>query len=86
MNIKSNYSKMNKSDFEKYLKDLKESNYKIIYEGTLFSYCGISNQEIIEQVGVSKRGLIYCLNKFKDNNILEDTKIGKYDYHKLKID
>lgn len=85
-NLKNQKDKLNDIKLPFKMAKLEESIYKIIYEGTLFSYCGISNQEIIEQIGVSKRGLIYCLNKFKDNNILEDTKIGKYDYHKLKID
>ena len=43
-----------------------------------------SNDEIIKDTGVSKRILIYTLNKFKDNDLLDDIKIGKYTFHKIK--
>jgi hypothetical protein len=36
-----------------------------------------------EEIGVSKRTLIYFFNKIKENNILIDTKIGKFVFHKF---
>ena len=57
--------------------------YKLIYESTLFSTFGVSNQEIMKEIGLSKRSLIYALNKLKNKNLLNITKIGKYNYYKL---
>ena len=51
----------------------------------LSSHIGVSNEEILKETQVSKRTLIYTLNKFKEKNILIDTKIGKFDYHKFII-
>lgn len=58
---------------------------KLISEASIFSYFGVSNEEILKETQVSKRTLIYILNKFKEKNILIDTKIGKFDYHKFII-
>lgn len=58
---------------------------KLISEASIFSYFGVSNEEILKETQVSKRTLIYTLNKFKEKNILIDTKIGKFDYHKFII-
>lgn len=56
--------------------------YKLIYEASLFSTFGVSNEEIIKETKVSKRTLIYCLNNFKSKNIIQITKIGKYNFYK----
>ena len=60
--------------------------YRLILEASILSNYGISNQEIINEIGVSKRTLIYTLNKFKDLNLLVDTKISKTTYHKTIIE
>ncbi len=57
--------------------------YNIISEATILSDFGVSNAEILEETGVSKRTLIYFLNKIKENNILIDTKVGKFVFHKF---
>lgn len=57
--------------------------YNIISEATILSDFGVANAEIIRETGVSKRTLIYFLNRIKENNILVDTKIGKFVYHKF---
>jgi len=75
LNIYTSPFKMTKSE---------EKVYKLISETSIFSTFGISNEEIIKGTQVSKRTLINTLNKFKEMNILEDTKIGKFDYHKIK--
>lgn len=59
--------------------------YKLIKEVSIFSTFGVSNQEIIKEVGVSKRTLIYVLRKFENKKILIKTKIGKYNYYKFNI-
>ena len=57
--------------------------YNLLSEGSLFSTFGLSNEEIIEEAHVSKRSLIYCLNKFRKEKILIDNKIGRITYHKI---
>jgi len=57
--------------------------YSLIAEASLFSDFGISNEEILNETGVSKRSLIYAMNHFKELGILEDTKFGRLTYHKL---
>ena len=57
--------------------------YNLLSEGSLFSTFGLSNEEIIEETHVSKRSLIYCLNKFRKEKILIDNKIGRITYHKI---
>ena len=84
---KLNFEK-NKLDTFKYdfkMTKLEEKIFKLISEASVFSYFGVSNEEIIKETQVSKRTLISTLNKFKENNILVDTKIGKFDYHKFNI-
>lgn len=68
-------------------KDISKSEAKIakiLYESSLLSNFGISNQEIINETGVSKRTLIYTLNKYRNENRLIETKIGRFTYHKIK--
>ena len=61
---------------------------KIIYDhlllASLFTYFGISNEQIIEDTKISKRTLITTMNKFRELNLLDDLKLGKITYHKLK--
>ena len=86
--IKELYLKKNQlSNFKNNFKMTKSENkiFKLISEASIFSYFGVSNEEIIKETKVSKRTLISTLNKFKENNILVDTKIGKFDYHKFNI-
>lgn len=74
------------NEFDKPFKMSKSEGkiYKIINEATIFTHFGISNDEIINETGVSKRTLIYTLNKFKDKDLLDETKIGKYTFHRIK--
>lgn len=58
--------------------------YKLIAESTVYSTYGVSNEEIKKETNVSKRTLIYSLNRFKSLDVIEDTKIGKTTYHKIK--
>lgn len=84
---KLNFEK-NKLDTFKYdfkMTKLEEKIFKLISEASVFSYFGVSNEEIIKETQVSKRTLISTLNMFKEKNILVDTKIGKYDYHKFNL-
>lgn len=62
-----------------------EKIFNFIKEASIFSYFGVSNEEIKNETLVSKRTLISTLNKLKKENILIDTKIGKYDYHKVNV-
>lgn len=55
--------------------------YKFIKEMSLFSYVGVSNEEIMKETKVSKRSLINVIKKFKNNNMIKITKIGKYNYY-----
>lgn len=59
--------------------------YKIIYESSLFSTFGVSSEEIIKETKISKRTLIYSLNKFKEKNIINITKIGKFNFYKCSL-
>ncbi len=59
------------------------SIYSLIAEATILSDYGVSNEEIMKETGVSKRTLIYTLNHFKENELLEETKVGRFVYHKL---
>ena len=58
--------------------------YSLLAEASILTDFGVSNEEIINECNVSKRTLIYTLNKLKELNLLEDTKIGKLTYHKIK--
>ncbi len=62
MSVKSNYFKMSKSDSFSMTKSEKKV-YELIGEATLFSDFGISNKEIMNESGVSKRTLMYALKK-----------------------
>ena len=58
--------------------------YSLLAEASILTDFGISNKEIIQECNVSKRTLIYTLNKLENLNLLEDIKIGKLTYHKIK--
>ena len=58
--------------------------YSLLAEAAILTDFGVSNDEIINECNVSKRTLIYTLNKLKELNLLEDTKIGKVTYHNIK--
>ncbi len=58
--------------------------YSLLAEASILTDFGISNKEIIQECNVSKRTLIYTLNKFSNMDLLDDTKIGKLTYHKIK--
>ncbi len=58
--------------------------YKLIVESTIYSTYGVSNEEIMKETSVSKRTLIYSLNRFKSLDMIQDIKIGKTTYHKIK--
>ena len=85
--IKKLYLEKNKLNSLKYdfkMTKSEEKILKLISEASLFSCFGVSNEEIIKETNVSKRTLISTLNKLKKENLLVDTKIGKFDYHKVK--
>lgn len=58
--------------------------YKFIKEASMLSDFGVSNLEIMEELGVSKRTLMYTLDKFRALDLLEDTQFGRFTYHKAK--
>lgn len=67
------------------LKNSERKIYLLIAEASILSDYGIKNEEIMHETGVSKRTLIYALNHFKELNILNDTQIGRFIYHKIKL-
>ena len=56
---------------------------KLLAEGALLSLYGPSNQEIMNYTSLSKRTVITAMNKFRRMNLLDNTKIGKINFHKL---
>lgn len=79
------YSKDELGNYSLNFKMTKSDNkiYSLLYEASVFSNYGVSSEEIIKETGVSKRTLIYSLNKLRDNSLLIETKIGKFSYYKL---
>jgi len=75
---------MNKTNITMGLTKSELRIYNLISEASILSFFGLSNEEIMKEANVSKRTLIYTLNKFKEKGILLDTKIGKITYHKIK--
>ncbi|MCF0115202.1 MAG: Fic family protein [Erysipelotrichaceae bacterium] len=59
--------------------------YRILKEGSLLSEFGLTLQEIMKETGVSKRTLMYALQKFKEMDVVEEIKIGRFSYLKLKL-
>lgn len=84
IDLKKSKNKTNKPLDLKLTKS-EEKIYKLILESSIFSDFGISAIEIIKETKISKRTLIYTLNKFKNEFNLKVTKIGKYNFYKLDI-
>lgn len=59
--------------------------FKILLEGTVLSDYGVSNEEILTNLNISKRTLMYALKKFKDLDFIVETKISKELYRKIDI-
>lgn len=76
--------KLNNVKHDLSLTPSEEKIFKFINEASLFSYFGVTNEEIMKETHISKRTLMSSLAKFKGNDILIDTRIGKYAYHKFK--
>lgn len=58
--------------------------FDLLAEATELSEAGISIDDIIANGQVSRRTVISTLNRFRDNNMLEETKSSRTTYHKLK--
>ncbi|MCQ2799868.1 MAG: Fic family protein [Bacilli bacterium] len=58
--------------------------FQLIFESSILSNYGISNQEIINETGISERALFYALGRFKKSGVLEENKVGKATFHKIK--
>lgn len=71
---------------KKGLSKLERKIFLFIYESTLFTNFGVNSIEIMENTSSSKRTLIYALNQFKEQDLLTETKIGKFTYYKMNID
>lgn len=68
-------------------RDYTPAEQKILHllgEAALLSDFGVSNSEIMNCLSLSKRTVIYAINKFRKMHLLMDTKIGKTTYHQLK--
>ena len=82
-NLKINKEKIDCLTFPYKLSKTEQKIYRLISEASVFSTFGVSNKEIINEIGVSKRSLIYAFNEFKSKNMLNVTKIGKFNYYKI---
>lgn len=61
-----------------------EKVYSLLKEATILTEFGISNEEIMKEAGVSKRTLMYSLNKLEKLGLLETKKIGRMSFHRIK--
>lgn len=69
------------------LKSLTKSEkiiYSLLVDATYLTYFGICNEEIMKFTGISKKTLITCFNKLYKHNLIEDYKLSKTYFHKLK--
>ena len=57
---------------------------KMLAEAALLSEFGITNNEIIEHGDLSKRTVISAIQKFREMDLFDETKIGRFEYHRLK--
>lgn len=57
--------------------------YNLLCEASIFSLFGLSKEEIMNEINVSRRSIIYCLDKMREEKILIDTKLGRRTYHKI---
>lgn len=60
-----------------------EKIFKVICEASVLSDFGVSNEEIMTETGVSKRTVVYSLNKFKKEASVTCTKFGKFSYYRF---
>ncbi len=68
--------------------DIRKSERKILIvllEASIFTFFGISIDEIIKQTSSSKRTVIYALNDLRKRNLLIETKFGRIIFHKAKL-
>lgn len=68
--------------------DIQKSERKILIvlsEASIFTFFGISIDEIIKQTSLSKRTIIYALNDLRKRNLLIETKFGRMTFHKAKL-
>lgn len=68
--------------------DIRKSERKILIvllEASIFTFFGISIDEIIKQTSFSKRTVIYALNDLRKRNLLIETKFGRIMFHKAKL-
>lgn len=68
--------------------DIRKSERKILIvliEASVFTFFGISIDEIIKQTSLSKRTIIYALNDLRKRNLLIETKFGRMTFHKAKL-
>ncbi len=84
-NLKINKEKIEGLKFPFEMSKSEQKIYKLISEASVFSTFGVSTKEIMKETGVSKRSLIYAFNDFKSKNILNITKIGKFNYYKFNL-
>ena len=59
--------------------------YEYLYMSTIFTYFGLSIEELMDFTSVSKRTLMSTLSILKEHNMLEIKKLGKTNYYKLNI-
>ncbi len=59
--------------------------YSLIREATILTDFGVSNEEIMKEAQVSKRTLMYSLKKLNELGLLDSQKIGRTDFHRIKI-
>lgn len=57
----------------------------VLQEAAVFTFYGISIDEIMEQTSCSKRTVIYALNDLRKQNLLVETKFGRIIYRKVLI-
>ena len=68
--------------------DIKKSErciLTVLQEASVFTFYGISTDEIMEQTSLSKRTVIYALNDLRKRNLLVETKFGRITYRKALI-
>ncbi len=80
--LKSNKEKIDSMECSSSMTKSERKIYRLICEATVFSEFGVSNEEIMKEMGISKRTLMYSLLDLKNRNEIEDIKVGKYCFHK----
>ena len=59
--------------------------YHLLYEASLLSEYGIPNAELIRYGGVTKLTVLHAIRKFRELDLLEDRKVGRFLFHRLKV-